>query len=139
MGIEENKAALYMEIEEAWHKGNLGIIDDIYAPDFFNHSPFSGTTPDREGLKQGIKSVSEAFPDIRLIIEDLIAGDDKVVERVTAIGTHKKQFMGIEATNKQVALPIITINRFADGKIVKRWSISDSLSLLQQLDVIPTN
>ena len=135
MGIEENKEVIRWEIEEVWHQGNFAALDDIYASNFVNHSPFPGTSPDREGIRQGIKTVLDALPDIKLTIEDLIAENDRVVERVTATGTHKGEFMGIAPTNRQVTFPIITINRFVDNKIIERWSLSDSLAWLQQLGI----
>jgi predicted ester cyclase len=46
--------------------------------------------------------------------------------------------MGIPATGKQITLTGITIDRFAGGQIVGRWSQLDTLGLLQQLGVIPT-
>jgi len=138
MSTEENKALVHREIEEAWHKGNLMVVDEIYAANFIDHSPFPGTTPDREGIKQFIKIIRDAFPDIKLTIEDLIAESDKVVERVTATGTNKGEFMDITPTSKQITVPIITINRFAGDKIVERWSISDQLAMMQQLGVIPS-
>jgi predicted ester cyclase len=120
MSAEENKEVVRREIEEVWHKKNLMVIDDIYDSHFVNHSPFPDTTFDREGIRHGIENVLNAFPDIELTIEDLIAENDKVVERVTATGTHKGKFMGIIPTNKQVTFPVITINRFTDGKIIER-------------------
>jgi steroid delta-isomerase-like uncharacterized protein len=138
MSIEENKALVRREIEEAWHKGNLMAVEEIYDTNFVDHSPFPGTTPDREGIKQFIKIMRDAFPDIRLTIEDLIAENDKVVERVTATGTNKGEFMGITPTGKQITVPVITINRFAGGKIVERWSLSDQLAMMQQLGIIPS-
>jgi predicted ester cyclase len=136
MSIDTNKASMRREIEEGWHKGNLTVIDEIYAADFVDHSPFPGTTPDREGIKQFINIIRIAFPDIKLTIEDLIAESDKVVERVTATGTNKGKFMGVNPTNKQIIVPLITINRFAGDKIVERWSISDQLAMMRQLGAI---
>jgi predicted ester cyclase len=136
MSVEENKALVRREIDEAWHKGNLMVIDEIYAANFVDHSAFPGTTPDREGIKQFISVIRDAFPDIKLTIEDLIAENDKVVERVTATGTNKGEFMGIKPTNMQVTVPVITINRFAGDQIVERWSISDQLAMMHQLGVI---
>lgn len=135
MSVEENKDVVRREIKEVWAKKNLMVIDDLYDSNFINHSPFPDTTPDREGIKQGIKNVLNAFPDVELTIEDLIAENDKVVERVTATGTHKGDYMGIIPTNKQITIPVITINRFADNKIVERWSLVDSLAMLQQFGV----
>ncbi len=39
-----------------------------------------------------------ALPDFHTTIEDMIAEGDKVVQRFTARGTHKGEFMGIAPT-----------------------------------------
>jgi len=137
MPTEENKASLRREIEECWHKGNLMAVDEIYAASFINHSPSPGTTPDREGIKEFIKDMRNAFPDIKLTIEDLIGENDKVVERVTITGTNKGEAMNFAPTGRQVTFPVITINRFSGDKIVERWSISDQLDIMRQLGIIP--
>ena len=41
--------------------------------------------------------------------------------------------MGIAPTGKSVEFSAVSIFRFADGKVVERWSITDNLFLLQQL------
>jgi len=46
--------------------------------------------------------------------------------------------MGTTPTGKQITIPIITINRFNDDKIVERWSISDQLTMMRQLGIIPS-
>lgn len=94
-------------------------------------------TPDREGFKQFIKMVRDAFPDFHDTVEDLIAENDKVVLRVTCTGTHKGEFMGVPPTGKQVTVSAIAIYRFAGGKAVEHWNVTDRLSLMQQLGVIP--
>ena len=137
MPKEENKEVVRRVFEEVWTKKTLKLIDDLYDPNFVNHNPDPNQTPDREGLKQGIKNVLDAFPDIKVTIEDLIAENDKVVARVTITGTHKGKFISTLPTNRQITFPVITINRFASHKIIEKWSLSDSLAMLLQLGVIP--
>ena len=138
MSVEQRKALVRREIADVWHKGDLAVIDEIYAADFVNHSPFPGTTPDRDGLKESVKAYRGAFPDIRLTIEDLIAKGDRVVERVMAAGTRTGEVMGVAPTGKRIEIPVITINRFAGGRIVERWSVADMLAMMQQLGVMPS-
>jgi steroid delta-isomerase-like uncharacterized protein len=78
-----------------------------------------------------------AFPDQRIIIEDEIAEDDKVVLRWTMRATHKGELLGIPATGKQVTESGMTIYRLANAKIGELWFQSDDLSVMQQVGVIP--
>jgi predicted ester cyclase len=45
--------------------------------------------------------------------------------------------MSIPPTGKPVFNNDLIVDRMAGGKIAERWQISDSLSLMQQLAVIP--
>ncbi|MDY6917331.1 MAG: ester cyclase [Chloroflexota bacterium] len=138
MSVEQRKALVRREIADVWHKGDLAVIDEIYAAHFVNHSPFPSTTPDRDGLKESVKAYRGAFPDIRLTIEDLIAKADRVVERVPAAGTRRGEVMGVAPTGKRIEIPVTTINRFAGSGIVERWSVADMPAMMQQLGVMPS-
>ena len=135
---EENKAIARRLFGEGINEGNLSVADELVAPDFINHNPARGATPDREGLKQYVTMLRSAFPDLHGTIEDQIAEGDKVVLRMTFRGTHRGKLMGIPPTGKELAVIAIGIFRFAGGKIVERWAITDELGMMQQLGVIPT-
>ena len=123
--------------EELVNKGNLSVVDQIFATDFVNHSPDVRITSDREGIKKFITMVRSAFPDYHNIIEDLIAEGDRVVVRVSCRGTHRAEFMGIAPTGKSVVFEAVSIFRFAGGKVVERWNNTDDLGLLRQLGAFP--
>ena len=79
-----------------------------------------------------------AFPDLRMMPEDLIASGDKVVARVRATGTHKGAFMGMSPTGRRVDVPLIDIIRFDnDGRALEHWGVFDQLTMMQQLGAIP--
>jgi steroid delta-isomerase-like uncharacterized protein len=137
VSVEENKAMVRRLCEELVNRGDLSVVDEIFATDFVNRSPATGTTSDREGIKQYIAMVRGAFPDYHNIIEDLIAEGDRVVARVICRGTHRAEFMGIAPTGKVVAFSAVSIFRFVGGKVVERWNNTDDLGLLQQLGMVP--
>ena len=101
-------------------KGNINVVDEIFATDFIFHSD-TGDERDPEGVKRRITRFRTAFPDIQATIEDQIAKGNKVVTRVTWRGTHRGEFRGTAATNKQVEWTGTVIQRIAGGKIVERW------------------
>jgi steroid delta-isomerase-like uncharacterized protein len=124
-------------VEQLVNKRDLAVVDEMFANNFVNHSPATGTTPDREGIKQLITMLRSAFPDYHNVIEDLIAEGDRVAARVMCRGTHRAEFMGIAPTGRPVEFSAVSIFRFAGGKVVERWNNTDYLSLLQQLGMIP--
>jgi predicted ester cyclase len=92
---------------------------------------------DSDGWIQATGSFVEAFPDLRLTVEDLMAEGDRVAARVTFRGTHKGPFQGIPPTNRQVTFTSIEMNRMVDGKVAEHWVEIDLLGLLQQLGAVP--
>ena len=58
--------------------------------------------------------------------------------RWATTGTHQGEFAGIPATGVQGGVTGTTIARIVDGKIVEERSNWDTLGLMQQLGVIPT-
>ena len=134
---EENKAIARRSLEEAWNKGELAVIDEIVGPNFVNHDPANPGVRGPEGLKQLVTMYRTAFPDTHFTIEDQMAEGDQVVTRWTARGTHQAELMGIAATNKQVTVTGIGIDRIVGGKIEEAWVNWDTLGLMQQLGVVP--
>ena len=74
-----------------------------------------------------------AFPDIKLVVEDILGAEDKVVVRWSAKMTHSGDALGIAATDKTVRSRGISIARIARGKIVEGWDNWDQLGMLEQL------
>ncbi|MFC6963317.1 ester cyclase [Halocatena marina] len=83
------------------------------------------------------KPLRDAFSDLEVVIEELIAEDNRVVLRATIHGIHEGEFNDIEATGNTIEVPVMVIHRVEDGLVAERWVIFDALSMMQQLDVIP--
>jgi ketosteroid isomerase-like protein len=134
---EQNKALVRRFYEEI-DKGNLGILDELVAENYIDHSPppFPGLPPGREGVKQAFHIFQQATPGYHRI-EDQIADSDKVVTRLTSIGKHEGDLPGAPRTGNELKVTSITIHRIANGKLVEKWSAKDELGLLQQLGMIP--
>lgn len=88
-------------------------------------------------LQDFTEHVLEAFPDMKVEIQWMVAEGDKVVVRWIATGTHEGVFLGARPTGREV--PMITIDCFTieDGKIVKVESHPDSAGVLQSMGHLP--
>ena len=65
------------------NKGNVDIVDELMSPDFVMHG--DALNPYQKGLepiKQGARMTQEAFPDLVVDIEDIVAAGDKVMVRL---------------------------------------------------------
>ena len=138
MSIEQNKEIAARLHEEVVNQKNLSALDDYVATDVVWHNPPPGLAPGMEGYKQFFPMLYAAFPDWHATVEDVIAEGDKVVQRITGGGTHKGEWMGIAATDKQVTMTGILIYRIAGDKIVEEWLQYDVMGLMQQLGAVPS-
>ena len=104
--------------------------------DFAAHVP--GLPPfDNAGWTQFVWGFADAFPDLQLTVEDVVAVEDKVAARIRFRGTHRGGFMGIPATGRAVTFTSMEFNRVVGGRVAEHWVLSDLLGLLQQLGAAP--
>jgi steroid delta-isomerase-like uncharacterized protein len=137
MSAEESKA-IVRRFWGVWEEGNIDLVDELLAPDYINHTP---ATPDQPTGPEGVKGVvtmfRSAMPDLRVVIEDMIAEGDKVAVRYTLEGTHEGELFGVPPTGQRLSIKSITVERVSDGKIRDHWRVTDELGMMQQLGVIP--
>ena len=136
MSVAGKKALIRRVLEELYNQRKLSLIDEVATENVIVHTP-SINLQGRDGWKQYATMFLNAFPDINLAIDDLIAEDDTVVARWSLQATHKGTLRNIPPTGKKIDLTGIAIYRFLDNKIDEGWALNDALGLMQQLGVIP--
>ena len=131
-GMEDFRDLPEAELEKTMRK----VISELFDPNFVMHTP-KGDMP-LEAYIQYTLGMMTAFPDISFLIDDIVAEGDKVASRFTTRGTHQGPYRGIPASGKKVDVGGIVIVRYASGKFVEVWRYSDTLGMMQQLGVIPS-
>ena len=142
---EENKAIIRRFWEEAWNKGDLDVIDELYAPDHVLRAEWQNpalggakTEVGTDVAKRVIKMWRSALPDFHVVIDRQVAEGDKVMTQHTSTGTNLGKLMGIfPPTGKAGTVTGMTINRLRSGKIVETWTQWDSLGTMQAFGIIP--
>ena len=116
--------------------GDIDGFGALLADDFVEHEETPGFAPTKDGVLEFFRMYRAAFPDLRMVPEDVMASGDKVVARVRATGTHRGELMGMAATGKSVDVQLIDIMRFGeDGLVAEHWGVVDMLAMMQQLGV----
>ena len=133
---EVNKQMVRKLIREAQEGGNLAVIDELMAEDFFDHSALPGLPPTREGVAMLFAGMRQAFPDLRITIEEQIADEEKVATRKTFEGTHSAPFLGVAASGNAVRFEVIDILTIRGGKIREHRVVLDQLSLMRQIGAL---
>jgi predicted ester cyclase len=108
----------------------------FFAPEYVSHRP-GGDMPLEAFVQYQITRLP-AFPDLSCTVEDIIAEGQKVMVRFIVRGTHTGRFRDIPATGKKIEMGGISLERCAAGKMVEGWHYSDTLGMMQQLGMIPS-
>jgi predicted ester cyclase len=124
-------AALLDRYVAAINALDLAAFPDIFTEAYVQHS---GRSP--SGLAAQVENarrLHEAWPDLRMRVDDRVLGDDKVVARCTYTGTHTKTIRGFAPTGRVVSFGTIDIWRVEDGKFAEHWDLVDIAGMERQL------
>jgi predicted ester cyclase len=121
--LEEKGAISRRAVEEIYSKRNIEAIDDIYAPDYALHGPFTDAQlRGIEGVQRCVNASREVFQEVDISVEDQIVEGDKVVTRWKARIIPRSEAAGVHLTDYPITGTGILIDRFSDGKIQESWS-----------------
>ena len=138
--INRNKEMIRRLYEEAWNERDLSVAEEIHADEWVHHNPSNPVDIEGfEGWKQHFEMATDAFPDVEFILHDIVAEEDAVVAFWTFTGTHEHEFAGIPATDERIEVQGFNLHHVDEGKIIEEWAVRDSLGLLEQLGVAPTD
>jgi predicted ester cyclase len=132
MSVEANKAIVARFIQDVWAEGRLSVVDELVAQDHVHHL----TTRDAHG-PDGVKKLVSWFrsflPDVQIGIRELIAEGDRVVVYFSFSGTDTGGYRDNPPSGNPVEYSGIDIFRLSGGRIVERWGIVDTISMLRQI------
>lgn len=133
---EENKEVVRRWFDEVWNNGRAEAIEELFDENGIAHglsddpaNPIRGP----QGYRPFYDVFRQAFPNITVVIEDMIAEGDKVVARCSVRGNHGGDFRGLAATQSPIEFTGISIVRVENGKIVEAWNNFDFMTLNKQV------
>ena len=88
-------------------------------------------------MKDMMQMFLSAFPDLKATINHLVAEDDLVTGHMTLEGTQTGEFMGIPGSDKKISITEMHMVRIVDDKATEHWGVVDSMTMMQQLGVMP--
>jgi steroid delta-isomerase-like uncharacterized protein len=140
-GATEDTKAKAVRFVESLGAGEAASLADIVDGDaFVDHNPVWGTSSWHE-VVAAMAMLRAAMPDLRVEVErDIVIGEaDQVSVHSVLTGTHTgADLFGVPASGKQATWTGNDFLRFSGGKVVERWVSADSLTLFQQVGVLPS-
>src|SRR6201988_46924 len=144
---DDNKAIVGRWFTDFWGETcNLGVIDEIAAPDmllkYSLHEPRKG----RDDIKAFMTNFRAAFPDLNFWgTAALMAAGDYVVGQWEGGGTHTgRAFTDFLAgslpanTGRKMHFTGVTVLKLKNGKIVEEIGLDDGVTALTQLQLLRT-
>jgi steroid delta-isomerase-like uncharacterized protein len=135
--MQDNAAIVRRFVDEVITQGHMELAAQYVWEDVVEQVPLPGQGPGLEGLKDILRGMRAAFPDLNFAIKEQITEGDKVASRFEWTGTHKGEFMGIPATGRQVQVGGIVIDRLVEHRIKETRIIMDTMGLMMQLGALP--
>jgi steroid delta-isomerase-like uncharacterized protein len=121
MTLDVAKSLVRNIVSEAFNRRQLDTIDRYFAPAI------------ADAIRRHAAELLDAFPDLHVGIEDLVAEGDRVAARLTLTGIHAAPFAGLPATNRRATWNSFRFYRIENGKVAETWAIQDRLGLLEQI------
>lgn len=129
MSADANKDLVRRFYREAINERDSGACERLLSEDFVHNGEARG----RAGQRQAVDYFLAAFPDLHNEIELILAEDDLVAAHQRWRGTHSDEFLGVEATGRQIEFTSTAVLRIRNGLICQAWDEMDAASLIKQL------
>ncbi len=134
---QDNATIVRRFVDEVITQGDINSASQFVWEDVVEQVPLPGQGPGLEGLKDVLRGMRSAFPDLIFVIHEQVSEGEKVASRFEWTGTHKGAFLGVPATGRSVRVWGVVIDRLEAGRIKDTRIIMDIFGLMMQLGVIP--
>ena len=123
--------------DEGFATGETAVVDELCAADLVEHQfGMAGVGAEAiQHVKEAIRQVHAATPDMSFTIEDSVERGDTIWVRVRAQGTATGPFFG-PPSGRPVDITVVDVARVVDGRIVEHWGVPDRFALLAQTGVL---
>jgi predicted ester cyclase len=121
--------------QQAWNQRDDNILPELIAEDALIY----GLAEDGRTLRgpgqfdRFRRAFLAAIPDLRVLVEDVLAEGDKSIIRLSFSGTHQGDGLGMPPTGRTFRSTAIVILRWRGARIVEAWNEFDAAGMLRQL------
>ena len=132
---DANKQLVQRWFDEVWNQGSPATIHELFHADGKAHGfpePSAILTGPSE-FKQAHSLFNEAFSNIKVEVNEVIAAEDNVAARWTATVTHTGQALGFPPTGRTSSFSGTSFIHFANGKIAEAWNHMDFTRVVLEL------
>jgi predicted ester cyclase len=121
----------------AFNDKNPSLLDEAVTSDWQDIplAPGQGAGPD--GMKPLMQIFFTAFPDLQIVVDDVIAQPGRAGVRARIVATHNGEIFSIQPTGKPFSIAIHEFHYFNDDRITHTWHLEDWFGMLHQIGAWP--
>lgn len=131
---QDPKAVLAEFGEAVLTKKDFSHLNELMQEDYIQHNPL--VAQGRKGFEDFFQAWFKASPDFKYELKEIVSEGDRVWAYGAYSGTHKGEWLGIQATGKAYKFDAVDIFRIQDGKLAEHWDVLDIYGLFKQLGTL---
>ena len=132
--IVDKNVALIRRAYQCLENRDLDTAQELLTENFIANAPgVAEPLHGRDVWRMGSEIMLDAFPDLKIDVQDIFGVGDKVTVLVNFRATHLGAFQEFEATGRTVTYRSVEVYRFEGDQIAEEWVAPDLLSLMQQI------
>ena len=137
MTSQNLKAKTLEGFERMFNQGDIDYVDQVLDASGVDHQEPLGTDFAAH-IKDVIRTLRAAFPDLRFEVLDIVSEGDIVATRSTMTGTHQGRLnigplAALAPTGNHIEVPHMHFFRYRDGHLTDLWHVWDTPRLMRQL------
>ena len=132
---DTNKELLEKLLEQGFNEKDKARFVAFYSDDFVSRRP-TGEARGAAAAGEIYDTYTNAFPDAKIGIDQILEVGEYVVVKTTFTGTHSGELQGTAASGNKVTVPAIAIYKIENGKIISEDVVWDTLLLAQQIGAV---
>jgi predicted ester cyclase len=133
MSQESNKAIVRRLFEQVVARRDYAGLETLISPDFVDHNGRRSWAAGAEGLRDHVEFLHGVFPDLRILLDELIAEGDRVVVFWRLEGEQRGELWGVPASGRRVSGATTSLVTLREGRILEYEARPDRLGFLLQL------
>lgn len=116
---------------------NPALLDEACWPDWEDIPLVPGQGPGTEGFKKVLPMFFKAFPDIKVVIHEIVGTTGHAGVRASITGTHQGELFGVASTGQFVHVALHEFHHLKDGRITHTWHLEDWFGMLNRVGAWP--
>jgi predicted ester cyclase len=146
--MQQEPTATLLPLSEAEHETirllyrafsdkNPDLLDQAVTPDWQDIPLGPGQGPGPQGVKPLIRALRHAFPDLDILIHEIMGSAGRAAVRAEIRGTHQGEWLGIAPTNQHVRIALHEFHYLENGRITHTWHLEDWWGMFHQVGALP--